>query len=308
MVRQPGESQALTEAAVVADSQFLGAWSRQATMPGAPQSIGQLDDSLDPSMDYHLIACSGARTYNVLHDGVPQDNSRELPQIDKGYLDQNTSLVTISIGGNDSRFSDIFQKCLLSVGSGNCKDKSFDEGDEDKNVGGRDAKFAGQKLETAVPGIINEVVRPDINKTLLQIYGKAPHAKIVLMGYPPLLSDRGSCLSIGPLGLSSDSADWLNATASTLATAMQGAADDAKTQGVNVWFSDPTRDFAGKGVCGDPEQVHGIVKTLVKSDNPSNDWPWLRSYGLSAQSFHPKIGGARLYANSLERTMTGMGL
>lgn len=29
-------------------------------------------------------------------------------------------------------------------------------------------------------------------------------------------------------------------------------------------------------------------------------------YGLSAQSFHPKIGGARLYANALEHTMAGM--
>ncbi|MEU9992500.1 hypothetical protein AB0E10_38025 [Streptomyces sp. NPDC048045] len=28
----------------------------------------------------------------------------------------------------------------------------------------------------------------------------------------------------------------------------------------------------------------------------------------SAQSLHPKIDGARLYANSLERTMAGMGL
>ncbi|MHB9857884.1 hypothetical protein [Streptomyces sp. YIM S03343] len=93
-----------------------------------------------------------------------------------------------------------------------------------------------------------------------------------------------------------------------MATAMQGAADDVKTQGVNVWFSDPKSDFAGKGVCGDPEQVHGIVKTLVKSDNPSNDWLWLRDYGLSAQWFHPKIGGARLYGNALERTLSGMSL
>ncbi|MEV7244254.1 hypothetical protein AB0N92_23810 [Streptomyces sp. NPDC093248] len=294
------------------------AWSRQAKLPGASKSIGELDDSLDASMDYHLIACSGARTYNVMtrekqsdggyRNGVVQTNSRELPQIDKGYLDQNTTLVTISIGGNDSRFSDIFQKCLMSFGGGNCKDKKFEEGDMDGDVHGRDGGFVGQTLETAVPGVINQVVRPDILKTLEQIHARAQNAKIVLMGYPPLLSDKGSCLKIGTLGLSSESADWLNATAATLASAMQGAADDAKTKGIEVRFSNPANDFAGTGVCGDPEQVHGIVKTLVKSDNPSNDWPWLRDYGLSAQSFHPKIGGARLYANSLERTMKGMGL
>ena len=91
-------------------------------------------------------------------------------------------------------------------------------------------------------------------------------------------------------------------------TAMQGAADDAKMQGADVWFSDPASDFAGKGVCGDPELVHGIVKTLVQSDEPINGWPLINLYGLSAQSFHPKIEGAWLYANALEQTMPGMRL
>ncbi|MER7181148.1 SGNH/GDSL hydrolase family protein [Streptomyces hyaluromycini] len=240
-------------------------------------------------MDYHLIACSGARTYNVL--GVPQNNGGEVPQIDQGYLDTNTTLVTISIGGNDARFGDIIQKCLLSFGAGNCGDKTF---------------------ETAVPGIINELVRPDIVKTLMTIHSKAPSAKIVLMGYPPLISDSGSCLRVGigtaQLGLSADSANWLNDTAGTLAAAMQGAVDDVNEQDVLAWFSNPANSFAGKGVCGNPEQVHGIVKTLTTSDNPALDWSLLNKYGLSAQSFHPKVGGARLYANSLERTMAGMGL
>ncbi|MET9357001.1 hypothetical protein ACWF8U_16080 [Streptomyces olivaceus] len=38
------------------------------------------------------------------------------------------------------------------------------------------------------------------------------------------------------------------------------------------------------------------------------DWPILKNYGLSAQSFHPKIAGARLYANSMEGTMLLMDL
>ncbi|CAL9321459.1 hypothetical protein [Streptomyces sp. SudanB66_2053] len=187
-------------------------------------------------------------------------------------------------------------------------EKSFDEGDKDPNVGGRDAAFVGQPLKTAVPGLINAVVRPDILKTLMAIHTKAPNAKIILMGYPPLLSSGGSCLRLLGFGLSEGSAYWLNDTASTLTTAMQGAVTDAKVQGVSAGFSNPTSDFAGKGVCGDPEQIHGIVKTLTKSDDPVRDWPLIRNYGVSAQSFHPKIGGARLYANSLERTMSDMGL
>ncbi len=284
------------------------AWSRQAKIPGEALPVSDLDDSWSARMDYHLIACSGARTYNVLTD--MQDNGGEIPQIKQGYLDQNTTLVTVSIGGNDARFSHIVQKCLLSFGVGNCNDKTFDK--PDSHVGGRDEKFVGQELRTAVPGIIDEIVRPDIVKTLMAIHSEAPYAKITLMGYPPLISDNGSCLRVGvgaaQLGLSADSANWLNDIAGTLATAMEGAVEDANEQGVLAWFSNPKNDFAGKAVCGDPEQVHGIVKTLVDSDNPVRDWPVLRSYGLSAQSFHPKVGGARLYANSLERTMANMGL
>ncbi|KUM96606.1 hypothetical protein AQI88_11380 [Streptomyces cellostaticus] len=293
------------------------AWSRQAKLPGGSKSIGALDDALDPNMDYHLIACSGARTYNVLPKDLDdsalskgESQNGEEPQLDKGYLDQNTTLVTISIGGNDSRFAKIVQKCLLSIGNGSCQGEKFD--DADGSVNGRDKQFLGQPLETAVPGLMNQVVRQDITRVLREIHKRAQNAKIVLMGYPPLISDKGKCLNIGfsgmAIGLSEASAAWLDDTADTLSTAMQGAADDAKASGINVWFSNPKADFAGKGVCGDPEQVHGIVKTLVKSDDPVKDWPLINQYGLSAQSFHPKIGGARLYANALERTMAGMGL
>ncbi|MEV3854948.1 SGNH/GDSL hydrolase family protein [Streptomyces sp. NPDC050095] len=286
------------------------AWSRQATMPGRSGSIGARADSHDASLDYHLIACSGARTYNVLYGGVVQNNGGELPQIEKGYLDQNTSLVTMSIGGNDARFADVIQKCLLSIGSSSCESKTFDSGDTDSHVGGRDSQYVGKTLAEATPGIINTIVRPDILATLKQIHAKAPNAQIVLMGYPPLFSDQGECLNVQPginLGLSAASAAWLNGIAGTLANAMQGAVDDANSAGIKAWFSNPTAEFAGKAVCGDPESVHGLVKTLVDSDDPVTDYPILKDYGLSAQSFHPKVAGARLYANSLERTMSIIG-
>ncbi|MER8184707.1 hypothetical protein [Kitasatospora sp. NPDC094015] len=298
------------------------AWSRQATLPGASRSIGDLDDALDPSLDYHLIACSGARTYHILgetqsYSGTPHPLgqadylSGEMPQIDQGYLDDNTTLVTLSIGGNDSRFTDIVQKCLLAQGSANCKDKTFDKLDD--AVNGRDAQYLDYPLEVAVPGIIDTIVRKDITTTLVRIHAKAPNAKIVLMGYPPLISGNGSCLKIQmpglpDTGLSEASTGWLNGTAATLAAAMQHAADDAGALGAQVWFADPAKQFAGQGVCGTPENIHGIVKTLTRSDTPAKDWPIVEKYGLSAQSFHPKIGGARLYANSLEDTLKVMHL
>ncbi|WP_053698823.1 SGNH/GDSL hydrolase family protein [Streptomyces sp. NRRL F-5755] len=275
------------------------AWSRQAAAPGLGTSIGALDDSLDPRMDYHLIACSGARTYNVMN--VPQNG--ELAQVEQGYLDQNTTLVTMSIGGNDTRFTHVIQKCLISFGiKTSCDDVPFE--DEDTDIGGRDKKYHGWHFRQALPALIKEVVAPDIMRSIQEIHKRAENAKIVLMGYPKLISDNGSCLRLGAFGLSKDSNAWLDSVAGELAANMQKVADTAKAENdIDVRFSNPIPDFEGKGICGNPETIHGLVLHTVDSDNPIKDWPILRDYGLSAQSFHPKIAGARLYANSLERTM-----
>ena len=285
-------------------------WSRQAKTPGAFASVGELADSWDASMDYHLIACSGARTYNILKH--PENG--ELPQIDKGYLDQNTNLVTISIGGNDSRFADVIQKCLISFGSGSCETKAFESHEPkiDRDVDGdgtietnRDGPYQGRQMQEALPLLITQVVKTDIGAAIDRIHSKAPNAKIMLMGYPKLISGDAGCLRLGPLGLSKESNDWLNFIAAHLTSEMKDAALQARSRGIDARFSDPTTNFDGKGVCGNPESIHGMVKTLTDSDNTIKDWPILSSYGLSAQSFHPKIGGARLYADAMEWTIDG---
>lgn len=293
------------------------AWSRQATIPGRTESIGDLDNQLDAGMDYHLIACSGAETYNI--DGKVQDQAGELPQVDQGYLDQNTTLVTLSIGGNDAHFGDIMQKCLAHVGSDSCQHETFDT--PDAGLGGLDSEFVGEPLETAIPAIIDDIVLPHIVKELRLIHQKAPNAKIVLMGYPALISNGGSCLSYAAtvpsggqitIGLNSLSAQWMNSMAPKLASAMQEAADETNADigGSSriVWFSDPGADFAGKGICGDPEQINGIIMTLTRSDEPWLDWPLLKEFGISNQSCHPKISGARTYADVLQRTLGEIGL
>lgn len=58
----------------------------------------------------------------------------------------------------------------------------------------------------------------------------------------------------------------------------------------------------------DPGTKPGEQPDAVGQSRPALDYPIISNYALSAQSFHPKIGGARFYADSLERTFTGMGL
>ncbi|WP_249924299.1 SGNH/GDSL hydrolase family protein [Streptomyces alboniger] len=262
------------------------AWSRQAALPGQTKSIGEMEDDLDPQMDYHLVACSGARHYDVL----TRDKLGEGAQIDTGYLDNNTTLATLSIGGNDARFTDVFSQCVFKTVS-LCQNSSMGNKNPDTGAG---AEGETGPLKDWAPKWLHDEIRPRIAKTLNEIHKRAPNARIVLMGYPQLLSGKGQCIP----GIGTEEAPWLNTVADTLDEEMKGAvADVVTTSGVNAVFADPRSDFEGKAVCGDPEMVHGIVKTgLSKADNTG-----VLEVGMA--SFHPKIGGARLYANALERTL-----
>ncbi|MEV0446403.1 hypothetical protein [Streptomyces sp. NPDC050600] len=263
------------------------AWSRQATLPGYVQSIGALDDSFDPRMDYHSVACSSARHYDILN----RDQMGEGAQIESGYLDNTTTLVTLSVGGNDARFTDVFNECVWKSGLALCQDAEI--GNKDPDTG---AVVSGQTgpLKSWAPAWLHDQVRPRLTKTLNEIHRRAPYARIILMGYPHLLSMNGVCIP----GIGTSEAPWLNELADTLNQEMSGAVSDAVAQtGASVVFADPRTEFEGKTICGDPETVHGIVKSgLSKADN--FDEP-----AVGMASFHPKIEGARLYANVLERAL-----
>lgn len=251
------------------------AWPRQIRLPDdTAQSIGGRADSYDPTLSYHMTACSGAVTDNILaaHEGQYDEGS----QIDQGYLDQYTTQVTISIGGNDARFSDVIQKCVLNVG-GSCQDSTID-GDS-------------APLSEAEPEVIDNRVGPAVEATVQAVHAQAPHAKILLMGYPRLFSGSG-CL----VPISTDEANWLNQMADTLDQRLATAAATGRSNGIAVTFADPRVAFLGKAVCGDPEQIHGPVLSLTRGDDPARDL-W-QGFGLvSDQSFHPTVDGAATYAS-----------
>ncbi|WP_405918328.1 hypothetical protein [Streptomyces sp. NBC_00728] len=126
----------------------------------------------------------------------------------------------------------------------------------------------------------------------MRIHDVAPNAKIVLMGYPRLLSGAKDCVAgIGK----EEEAPWLNSVADMLDQEMNGAASDAKSQdGINVVFADPRDKFDTKAVCGDPEYVNGIVENGRSQVDTSSPKP-------AMASFHPKIAGVRLYADLLQQ-------
>ncbi|MGL5828592.1 MAG: hypothetical protein ACRC0L_03360, partial [Angustibacter sp.] len=155
------------------------AWSRKTLLAdNTAETLGRRADRMDPNLDFQFHACSGAKTENLLPKGVRNPFDRpgmgqygELTQLDKGYLDANTTLVMLSIGGNDSRFADIIKKCVTAI---ECKNSTL----------GNDQ----QSLEFEVPKQVNGPVKESIIQLLRSINQKAPNAKILLMGYPELFT------------------------------------------------------------------------------------------------------------------------
>lgn len=275
------------------------AWSRGGVLSDGGGTVGQRADRWDPTMDYNLIACSGAQTENILPDrtvpaGQPYPTNAfgqsglgqygEVSQIDKGFLDENTTLVTMSMGGNDARFADVIQECIIKAGLYACPDAKLPDSDE----------TVRQELNRIIPGQVED----SLVIALTEIRNRAPNAKIVLMGYPPLLEREGSCIP----GIGTAEAPFINEMAVLLTKHMGEAAArvNATAGRTVVRFSDPTEEFAGQAVCGDPETIHGIVLDQTAGDT-----------GLpapSAQSFHPKIPGQVHYADSLNLTLREFGL
>ncbi|WP_313906152.1 SGNH/GDSL hydrolase family protein [Streptomyces sp. 130] len=272
------------------------AWSRQAELPGYDTSIGAMADGHSTAMDFQFVACSGARHYDVIaEDRLPAIGQLKEPgQIEQGYLDQHTTLVTIAIGGNDMRFADVVASCVIPLVD--CRTHTIAEKNPD--TGGETGGETPQ-LSLWAPAYAHDVVRPRLATTLKKIHEHAPNARIVLMGYPHLLTygpDAGeeTCAT----GISGPEADWLNELADMLAREMAGAVADANEQyGADAVFSDPRDEFMGKGICGDPDAIHGIILTgHSEADNHPN----------SMKSFHPNMLGGRLYADSLESTLNSL--
>ncbi|MFT7835249.1 GDSL-type esterase/lipase family protein [Saccharothrix sp. BKS2] len=273
------------------------AWSRQGKLAAhGGNTIGQIADFYnDPTLDYHLLACSGARTRHVLPfhsagedkptDSLGQEGEgmySEVSQLDRGFVDENTTLVTMSIGGNDARFTDIIKTCLFYVGP--CYNATMD-GD-------------GKTLGEAAPERIRNEVMPSVDKAVREIHRMAPNAKIVLMGYPRLMERRGDC-AVTFAGLT---IDWLAEMSDLLANQYAGLVLDLNVDGIPVEFADPRARFAGKAACGDPARINFIVTTRTDGDQP------LTSQPVPAESMHPTREGHQLYGEVFTDALRRLGL
>lgn len=212
--------------------------------------------------------------------GKPQYG--ELPQVDQGYLDENTSLVTLSVGGNDARFGDVIKQCVYAAVTSVCQNSTM--ADDNK------------PLREAEPALIRGAVRASLVTVLKEIRKRAPNARIILMGYPILVENPGIESCPQDLDLDDSEVQWMAEMGDLLAQQMAVAAAEATAAGAPTTFADPRARFRGKGICGSPEMIHSLVADKTPGD-PSGLVP------PSAQSFHPTIDGNAIYADVLNAAL-----
>jgi hypothetical protein len=246
-------------------------YSRQLKMPG--QSTAAYSNSAD---ELDLIACSGAHSVSITSSAVnssgqenPYDthwgsadyqNGQEL-QLDQGWADADTNLVTLTIGGNDARFADVVKQCY---GGGvafvnNCSDPG--------QVMGGDTV----ELRTEEPHVIRDLLPAKLTATYNAIHAAAPNAVILVGGYPRLFTpdgDDNGCFGV----ISKTDKLWLNSMGDLMNTTIKSAVSTAAGTGMKIHFVDPEPTFAGHEECTGTPYVNGLdLVHLEYSFHPNSD-------------------------------------
>ncbi|MDR7326850.1 SGNH/GDSL hydrolase family protein [Catenuloplanes niger] len=173
-----------------------------------------------------------------------------------GALGARTTLVTITVGGNDDGFTNTVRTCLTGTDA-DCKAAT---------------DLAAHYARTTLAD--------DLAALYTDIRARAPHARVLVLGYPRLVAEgTGSC---GAVGLSAAKRQQVTHNADHLAA---GIADAAGRAGVR--FVEMRLPFLGHEACTTPmknEWIHGVSADVTKH----------------VQIFHPKrYGHAVVYAYML---------
>lgn len=185
-----------------------------------------------PGTELVDVSCSGADSGSMV--GVQQTGDQpQPPQFDA--LTKDTDLVTVGIGGNDfDLFATLIGTCVRLRSS----DPHGSPCEEQLTAGGTD-RLAGALRQ----------IRGHVAAVVTGIRDRAPHARVVVVGYPQIIPDHGSCRSLLPLA----TGDYAYARRINegLATAVQRGARKADA------YVDTFGPSAGHDICADDPWING---------------------------------------------------
>lgn len=271
-----------------------------------------------PASDFTFAACSGAVMADFVAN-LPGADAQygEGPQLNAiapaGQTNPNTSLVTLSVGGNDAGFPFILRACISAVlqsrsAQADCLNsiqQHLTTGTRLLEQGGiillstknNSYRFCDTSCASGTHSPNNQVVTvPSLAGLYEQVHQRAPNAEIRVLLYPHLFpaSPPAQCV-VGTLTVSGHtllSADInatemaaLNAAADSLDAVISTAVTAAQGEGIDIQTVDARPVFAGHEICTTEPWFNAIVGSLLSPD---------------PGSFHPNATGQRNLANLFE--------
>ncbi|MER7417353.1 SGNH/GDSL hydrolase family protein [Micromonospora peucetia] len=171
---------------------------------------------------YKSVACGGAKTTDVINSQV-------------AALSSQTTLVSITIGGNDAGFGNIMSTCALK-GSSAC-------------IAAVDAAQAQARAN--LPGLLD--------RAYTAIRNKAPNAKVVVLSYPVFYQLGTVCVGIGEAARAKVN-EGINLADSLIAAAAARA---------GFTFADVRSIFVGHQICSGNKWIHSVdILNLSNSYHP----------------------------------------
>jgi lysophospholipase L1-like esterase len=167
-------------------------------------------------------ACSGAVTTDVTNSQL-------------GALNSSTSLVSITIGGNDAGFADTMTACITDSDS-DCVAK---------------VNSAESYIRNTLPGRLDAVYNA--------IHAKAPNAHVVVLGYPHMYK-----LNVFCVGLSATKHSAINGAADVLDSTIS-----ARAAAHGFTFGDVRTTFSGHELCSGDGWLNDVTIPTWQSYHPT---------------------------------------
>ena len=204
-------------------SSGVGAGSTSGSCVQSPNAYGPLWAKANSAASFTFAACSGARTSDVISSQLSS-------------LSASTTLVSITIGGNDAGFSSVMETCVLKSTS-SC-----------------------ESAVSTAEAYVNNTLPGQLNTTLADIRAHAPNAKVIVVGYPDFY-DLNARLC---LGLSGADHQALDGAANDLDGVLQAAATNNGDS-----FADVRPAFSGHELCDGAGWLNSVTLPIDNSYHPT---------------------------------------
>ncbi len=244
--------------------------------------------------NWFFAAASGAETTDLYNQQMKSYNYDGLtgskgltPQleifdkVEEKYGKNAVDYVTVSIGGNDIGFTDMMTTAIMQT---NTLESTLEQLWQNFS---KSHKVNGKKVAST---------RDLIKKAYQDIADKAgKQAKIIVVGYPRLLSDESFTVNAGffNIEVSSETTAIINASCEKLDKELAALVEECKAEGLNIYYVSVIDAFKGHEAYTEDAYINSVNAMAAAQDLDSRSM-------VSAYSMHPNEKGAKAYAKAVQ--------